>query len=155
MSIQDFKYYNDLIHEKYAMLPIIITNETAACLNGFVSVNGKIQYYGDKKYENDDLVWIPQPEIPLTYTNHLFKLTDLKCLDNVSTIVSLIIHRKSQYGLKGLCRAIRRLSPDVRWWDIILKYELEKQLYECLETAVYLKEDDKTIFYVVQERFKQ
>ena len=50
---------------------------------------------------------------------------------------------------------IRRFHPDVFWADEVIKLNLESRLFELLNEAVKLGEDDKSIISGTQYRLEQ
>ena len=133
-------------------LPIIIVGESMADLCGYVSTYGRISYCGKRLYEND--IFSCKGDIPtFIHGKHFFKFGgNIKFADSVETLLSLLYFQCNQWGYRAICKIIRRLEPDVDWWTPTVEYNLLDILYQKLDTAIALGEEDETIYPALEFR---
>ena len=140
--------------EIYKDFPIIITSESMADILGWTETAGRIQYLGDPKYEND-VLFCKGEKLFFEGLGLRKSGGNLKFMSNVEAFLSLLIFEINQWGYKGLCRAICRMEPEVKWADAVIKHNLEDTLIEKLKTAISLGEDDETIIEAANIRLDE
>jgi hypothetical protein len=146
-GLQDGSHATKSWRQKYTHLPIIVAGESMADILGWTSVVGKLQYIGDKKYENRDLCCLSESG----YTGNSFMGSggQLRFMSNIETLCSLVEYDCSHWGLRAICHALRCLHMDVKWYAELSKRGLEQRLVEKLTIAVELNEDDESVFNVL------
>ena len=137
---------------KYKDYPVVVAGESMADLCGFTQTEGRIRFCGDPKYENEGLYHIGPLSDGIVGRSHMRSGGALKFANAVETLLSLLLFDCSQWGYKGLCKAIRILGPDVDWWTPVKELGLEGILFEKLREAISLWEDDESILGVARYR---
>ena len=149
--------YNEKLFElckKYKNLDIIVSDKSMADICGLVSTTGKMRYIGQPSLANEDLQCAANDSYFIG-ASWRQSGSNLKFMSNIELVVSLIKYSTSHWGLIALCAAIRRFYPDVYWADEVIKLNLESQLFELLNDAVKLGEDDKSIISGAKYRLEQ
>ena len=149
--------YNEKLFElckEYKNLNIIVSDESMADISGLVSTAGKMRYIGHPSLANDDLQCTANDPY---FIGKSWRQSggNLKFMGNIELIISLIKYSTSHWGLIALCNAIRRFYPNVYWADEVIKLSLEDRLFELLNDAVKLGEDDKSIISGARYRIEQ
>lgn len=105
----------DTIISKYRDIPIVIAGDTVADIFGWTSTYGKWSYIGDKSFEDESLVCVAE-SMPSTYKIDPMSVNagQLRYLDNVSSVCSLVEHSKTDWGLIALYNILRYARGF--WW---------------------------------------
>jgi len=110
---------------------VIYVADTAAEIGGLTSCDGRFQYAGDQKLENDYLKHICDALSPFDI---VIERCGAKMLDTRSAVYSIIQYSETSFGLRAL-RNYFSWVPQERWRPEISKRNLMPLLREKLEMA--------------------
>ena len=133
---------------KYNYIDGVVIGETMADFMGWTSVHGKIWYCADKDYEVEKFMWFGKSQ--WNGNSPLKTQGKLRFADWLETFHSLLVYDISQWGYTALCTAIRYMPEENDWWNLVKQENLEEVLWNKLETAIELGEDDNSILELVK-----